>query len=124
MTPASDLYTCLALFLVIVMPVNLYWWSIYYETATLMSIFFYAYNVAHIVFVASIMRWARDAFSAATQLGLLAAVSIEIAATLLFPASTFRAVGTFNNPEPTWLLGFVGRSLLAGRPGRSQTRRA
>ena len=109
-TLASNLYLSLASFLGVVILVNLYWWSIYYEPTTLVSILFYAYNIAHVVFLASIMKGARDGVLAATQLGLLAAILIEIAATLLFPASTFRAVGTFNNPNQ---LGYWGLLVAA-----------
>ena len=96
---ASDLYLCMGSFLLVVLLVNLYWWSIYYETITLMAILFYAYNASIMVFLVSIIRSAPAQALAATQLGLLAGILIETAATVLMPESTFRGVGTFNNPN-------------------------
>lgn len=97
----NDLYICIGFFLLIVVNINLFWWTLYLDPFFLKSSLFYIYNAA--IMVAVVAMYAAgdpDAVSRFTARGILLAAIVELIAAIALPdLRGSREVGTFNNPN-------------------------
>lgn len=101
LAPLVPLYWASGLFLLIVVNVNLFWWTIYQDEFFLKSILFYVYDLGILIFVAHLFHLI-DARTVCrvTALGLAGAIGLETLVMLIDPSvQGERAIGTFNNPN-------------------------
>jgi hypothetical protein len=112
----KDLYLMAGLFIGHVTIVNLYWFTQYEEKSFLLTPLYYAFNLATFVLVVSLIKEFRERFIIICQIALTSVIVLELLAVHLLPTATYRAVGTFNNPNQLgyWALlvgicGFVLR---------------
>lgn len=101
LAPLSPLYWASGLFLLIVVNVNMFWWTVYQDEFFLKSMLFYVYDLGIMIFVANLFHLI-DARTVCrvTALGLAGAIGLETVIMLIDPGVYGeRGVGTFNNPN-------------------------
>ena len=96
-----DLYLVGAGFLSWAAVINWFWWTQIPESKFILSSVYYAYNFAVMVAVFALFRKLGDNFIVFTRNALIAAVVLELIATVALPnvVRGIRTVGTFNNPN-------------------------
>jgi hypothetical protein len=97
----SDLYISIAMFLLIAINVNLFWWTLYSDEFFIKSSLFYLYNIG--VMIAIVALYASgdpDRVSRFTACGILIAVTLELVMMVVLAGHEgMRGTGTFNNPN-------------------------
>jgi hypothetical protein len=97
----SDLYICVATFLLIAININLFWWTIYFDEFFVKSSLFYIYNAGVMIAIVALYASGEpDRVSRFTAWGILIAVSVEVVMVIVFAGHQgMRNIGTFNNPN-------------------------
>ena len=106
---ADGLYFAIALFLLYVACINLFWLSMYpgevdvlwppSESLMVWSTVYYVYNILAMMSVIVVANEDYAKFVAVARFGLCCALVIELGAVVLHGAGRFRGIGTFNNPN-------------------------
>jgi hypothetical protein len=96
-----DLYICVAVFLLIAVNVNLFWWTIYTDEFFIKSSLFYVFNAGVMISIVALYASSEpERVSRFTAWGILIAVLIEVALVIVFAGHEgIRSIGTFNNPN-------------------------
>jgi O-Antigen ligase len=96
-----DLYICVAVFLLIAVNVNLFWWTIYTDEFFIKSSLFYVFNAGVMISIVALYASSEpERVSRFTAWGILIAVLIEVVLVIVFAGHEgIRSIGTFNNPN-------------------------
>ena len=96
-----DLYICVAVFLLIAVNVNLFWWTIYTDEFFIKSSLFYVFNAGVMISIVALYASSEpERVSRFTAWGILIAVVIEVLLVIVFAGHEgIRSIGTFNNPN-------------------------
>ena len=99
--PSLKYFACFCMigFAIVVVTINMLWWSVYYDSAFLKSSMFYPYNVGVFIFVVSMIAHFGKRMITVTLTGLMVALVVEVILAIVLPGGGYRGTGTFNNPN-------------------------
>ena len=86
-----------------------------------MTPLYYAFNFGTLVLVVSLMKEFRERFVAICQAALASAIVLEFVALFLLPATNYRALGTFNNPNQLGYWALLARRVPCWYSGATRS---